>query len=157
MRIYLNGRLLVHSKVFENVGKERIERNFKGERDWNVYTWNSKNKLTSEEDGTSKSDYNIIEASLVKYKPLKLKAKPEEIYDEFINSGIAPPDHYIHISAYRSFILTSQKTMMKIIEELEKENINCLLNNCNAPAISHKFYTSPELQKQLANPIEVKL
>ena len=70
MKIYLNNELLLESQVFENPYLEQSKRSFGygEERDWIIYTWNSKDKLRGEEDGTSRLNYNTIEAKLEDYE-----------------------------------------------------------------------------------------
>ena len=151
MKIYLENRLLVQSRVFEtrNESEKPKRNNSDSERDWNIYLWGSKNKLSAEEDNTSCGNNNTIEARLEEYKSYK--------NDEFRSYKITPPNHCISISGYSSFIKTPKKTMMKLVNKLEKENIDCLLNDNGAPVIPRAEYISPRLKKKLKNPIEIKL
>ncbi|MCK5149885.1 hypothetical protein KAJ87_03080 [Candidatus Pacearchaeota archaeon] len=154
MKIYLENRLLVKSKIFENqiLEQNKPERmNFSSKRDWSIYTWDSKNKLSFEKDNISGLNKNSIEAIIREYKTYK-------DHDEFEVRKIPAPDHLIQISGYSSLRNTPKKVMMKLVKELERENIDCLFVGGGAPVIPLAEYISPRLKKKLKHPIlEIEL
>ncbi len=144
MKIYLNDNLLTQSEVFEKPYLEanKPERNnSSSERDWWIYTWNSKNKLSAEEDGTSGLNRDTIEVSMRKYTHYK--------NCEFQLRNIPFPDYLIQISGYSSFIDTPKKDVMKLVKKLEGEDIDCLLSNGGAPIVENSKYISPRLNRKL--------
>lgn len=151
------------SSVYDDPRAEQTKReNLKNtSRDWCLYTWDSRGKLTSEDDGTVSINKDTIAATLKEYE-IKESKRPHriKIYDEFIANGIAPPNHYILISAYNSFIKTPKETMMKIIKILESRNIECMLTTNGAPAINNakeNEHITKTLDEKLKHPISIKL
>lgn len=170
MKIYLDNRLLIQSKIIPE--KERWNRdNKKSERNWEIYTFNSKNRFTRTKqyynyntniDLDPKNKYNLVKVSLKSYENFSEWAEDDLIqllfiFEEFEHSNISCPNHKIEISGYDSGILTPFSVIKNLTNILENHGIDCLVSNNAAPLCSHIFYESPKIKNQRENPIEIKL
>jgi hypothetical protein len=168
MKIYLDTRLLIQSKIFPENKKifgENLDE--ESERDWNVYTFNSKGRLAclvkynpayfKQEENLS-ACYRLVSVKLHSYDKDKfLELQNNSSFEELESMNLPFPDHKIGISGYHSGICTSLSTIKKLAKVLEESGIDCLVNNNAGPLCNHIFYESPNLEKQKANPIEVEL
>ena len=155
MRIYLDGGLLTQSRVFKHPVSESYIRNYiipdYIERQWTLFTWGSKNRLTAEKDGTSRKNSDTIEVLLGKLNKEWVNAK------EFLDNNFGLPDHVILISGEESSIRTPYSTMKKMIKNLERRGIFCLLSPCRAPVFDNAAYISKKIKKEIGKPSYVEL
>jgi len=159
MKIYLDNRLLIQSTIFpkDELGT-RLQFQFteKASRDWSVYTFNSKDRLT---DFEYNPENDNIQDIYIRERLIHVKLEhchPFE-FNEFESMNLPLPDNIIKISGYYSHIHTPFSIIKNLTNILEKNGVDCLVNNNVAPLYNHIFYESSNIKKQRENPIEIKL
>jgi len=127
MIIFLDGSPLVRSRVFGRGDLERKRRMEGGDmtsasynRDWLIYTFNSKGRLSVEDDGTKLDGLSVVWVGLTGYNI-------ENFNVGVGDSGLYRPDHEIIISGYSSFINTPLRNVRGLAKTLEKRGIPCLV------------------------------
>jgi len=125
MIIYLDNRPLVRSRIFEGEDEEKERRSKLGyltnenfNRDWQIYTFNSRERLSSEDDETKHNDLNVVWVGLEDYVPRT---------DSFEVIGLNPPDHLITVTGYSSFINTPLENIENLCKTLDNEGVLCLV------------------------------
>jgi len=166
MRVYLFGHPLIQSQFYENMVQERKKRDkenssSQSERDWSIGLWNCKDKLTAEEDNiSSKMDYEKnLTADAERFLPGIIEVKlidtnQEAHYGSAFKEYLPVPEKILFISSYNSFIETSKKNVMSLVRQLEKAEIDCLVDHKGGTPLPYDYdYLSPRmrrLQKQIA-------
>ncbi len=152
MKIYLFESLLVQSQAYENPFKEseRRDKFLSGlERDWSIGLWNSQDKLTVKEDGTSSTNLNTIE--------VRLFGASNRYKLEFREYNLSNPEKILSISSYHSFIETPRDKIMDIVHQLEQVEIDCIVcSNGGNPLPTDYDYASPKIKEKLNKRINVK-
>lgn len=144
MKILLEGKVLAESKKYEIASKvieERRKRlNERGEIDWVIYTWNSKDKLGFDENGSSYGDKNSIFVGGYDY--------PAEGKD-FLERGLKVPEQIIRVSSVTTPLEIHYSSMKKMIDILESKKIDCLLSSDKDNPFDAIQYLSPKIEKDL--------
>lgn len=150
--VYLDGRVLLRPKFFPENSQEAHRYHRDAEHRWEIYTWNSEGRLSSESFKTNNKDPSIrpfLES--YSHKPYV----EGHAWNEFLLAGISVPDHMITLNGW--FTSVREKPARDLVKVLEDHGIWCLLSASAAPTIMHAKHISKELISQIKNPIEVKL
>lgn len=156
MKVYLLGRLLIQSQVYDDAIKENTRREglfFNLERDWSIGLWNCGEKLTSGQDflaghevplkrmiGVTLEDYHFVD-----WEP------------SFRMKNITNPEKILSISGYHSFICTPRKKIMDLVRQLEKAEISCLVCHDGGIPLPHNYdYASKTIQDKIIRKFNVE-